>query len=339
MRILYGVQATGNGHINRSREVVKELRNRGHEVLTIFSGREKEDLWGIEEFGDHMIFKGLTFKTKNGKMQYFNTVKGLNFPGFYKDVLGLSKIVDGYHLVISDFEQITSRVAKATKTFSINLSHQASFHYNKIPNDHPSWMTMWIIKKYVECNINIGIHWFHFGNDGIIPPIIPQHLQDKTIRNKYLVYLPFEDTDKMIDVLRKFPTKDFYVYSKNAPLKTNEHIHWRPFSRTTFLTDLEEAEGIICNAGFELISESLSIGKKILCKPVKNQMEQESNASAISLLGLGKTTDEIRALVVEDFIYYSEKCRMIIPNTAKIFVDWIEKRDWTNIKTLTDSFW
>ena len=32
MKILYGVQATGNGHISRSREVIRNLKNMGQDV-------------------------------------------------------------------------------------------------------------------------------------------------------------------------------------------------------------------------------------------------------------------------------------------------------------------
>lgn len=38
MKILYGIQATGNGHITRSREVVRLLKERGHDDLTDCSG-------------------------------------------------------------------------------------------------------------------------------------------------------------------------------------------------------------------------------------------------------------------------------------------------------------
>lgn len=38
MRILFGIQLTGNGHINRSKRLISELRKRGHEVDVVVSG-------------------------------------------------------------------------------------------------------------------------------------------------------------------------------------------------------------------------------------------------------------------------------------------------------------
>ena len=45
----------------------------------------------------------------------------------------------------------------------------------------------------------------------------------------------------------------------------------------------------ITNAGFELASESLHLGKRLLVKPLAGQMEQAVNAMAIDILKLGMT--------------------------------------------------
>ena len=50
MNILYGVNATGNGHISRSRIIIAELKKRGHDISCIISGRNDDSLYDIEEF-------------------------------------------------------------------------------------------------------------------------------------------------------------------------------------------------------------------------------------------------------------------------------------------------
>ena len=52
MKILYGVQATGNGHISRSREVIRQLKDMGHDVQVILSGRDPSLLWEMETFAE-----------------------------------------------------------------------------------------------------------------------------------------------------------------------------------------------------------------------------------------------------------------------------------------------
>ena len=65
MKILYGINATGNGHISRSRITVSELKKRGYEVTVLFSGRNMNDFFDIEEFQPYIIKKGFTFVFKN----------------------------------------------------------------------------------------------------------------------------------------------------------------------------------------------------------------------------------------------------------------------------------
>ena len=43
MNILYGISATGNGHISRSRILISALKKRGHNITVLFSGRDIKD--------------------------------------------------------------------------------------------------------------------------------------------------------------------------------------------------------------------------------------------------------------------------------------------------------
>lgn len=118
--------------------------------------------------------------------------------------------------------------------------------------------------------------------------MIPHHLQnaDEIVANKILVYLPFEETAKVETVLREFDSHDFYIYGKVGGHADRGHLHLRPFSRSGFLKDLAECNGVISNAGFELPSEALHLGKRILVKPLAGQMEQVSNSLALTIMNL-----------------------------------------------------
>lgn len=45
MKILYGVQGTGNGHVTRPRIMAKAFADLGVEVDWVFSGRRREDFF------------------------------------------------------------------------------------------------------------------------------------------------------------------------------------------------------------------------------------------------------------------------------------------------------
>ena len=95
-------------------------------------------------------------------------------------------------------------------------------------------------------------------------------------------------------------------------------------SREGFKKDLYDSAGIISNAGFELASEALYLGKKILVKPLQSQMEQISNAAALEQLGYGRKMEEIDSDVIEQWLHQNHVVRITYPNTAKIIVDWIK---------------
>lgn len=340
MRILYGVQATGNGHIARSREVVKELKKRGHEVSTIFSGREEDRFWGIEDFDPYQILRGFTFKTVNGKIKIIETAMQLDFSKFYKDISNLLNSDKEYDLVISDFEPITSRFAKKKNIPSINLSHQACFYYKNVPYKVLDFIPVNITKNFAKCDINIGIHWHHFNNEEIIPPIIPNNIESRTIQNKYLLYLPFEDIKSLTNILFQFENTNFFIYTYNK-IPDMKNVFFRNFSREGFLNDLEESEGVVCNAGFELISEAIHLGKKLLVKPVGGQMEQTSNGKCIEILNLGLVAGYINEIILDVLLKTNPEnfLKREWPHTSKLFVDWLEEGDWTNIKKLSKMCW
>ncbi len=51
MKILYGVQGTGNGHITRARAMANALQERDVDVQFLVSGRPKVKLFDMEPFG------------------------------------------------------------------------------------------------------------------------------------------------------------------------------------------------------------------------------------------------------------------------------------------------
>src|SRR5690606_32265718 len=55
MKILYGVQGTGNGHITRTRAMARELGKRSVAVDYLFSGRPADKFFDMEEFGDYRV--------------------------------------------------------------------------------------------------------------------------------------------------------------------------------------------------------------------------------------------------------------------------------------------
>ncbi|MGD9157933.1 MAG: glycosyltransferase family protein [Desulfobacteraceae bacterium] len=337
MNILYGVQATGNGHISRSREIIRCLKERGHNIFVILSGRDSSLLWDIDELHPYKIYNGLTFSTYKGRIKYFKTIFNLKFSQFFSDISSFD--ASEYDIAITDFEPLTSRIARRNNIPSIGIGHQYAF-YNDIPVEGANPIARFIIKHFASVDYPIGLHWHHF-NQPILPPVVPMFNMKSlsAIENKILVYLPFEEPDDILRLLIPFKKYDFYVYHKFKKPSLKGNIRLCPFSRKGFLDDLKECGGVVTNAGFELVSEALTIGKKILIKPLSGQMEQLSNARAIKLLDLGFVMKKLEIVKLDDFLNRPCISPINYPYVAEIIANAVENGNWVDMQKTVNESW
>jgi uncharacterized protein (TIGR00661 family) len=337
MKILYGVQGTGNGHISRARKMAAHLRARGADVTYLFSGRERERLFDMECFGDFEHRTGLTMVQENGAVLFVPTVLRSQPVEFIRAVRALD--VSSYDLVISDFEPVTAWAAKLSNKTCMGIGHQYAFS-NTIPRRGDTLASDIVMKYFAPADIPVGLHWHHFDTD-ILPPIIDTQLQRKPNRNPHiLVYLPFENQSTVTQLLQRFGDFRFKQYSPDLSDGEAGNVGLRLTNLHGFRDDLCRADAVICNAGFELVGECLHMGIPTLVKPVKGQMEQMSNALALQQLGWGSATDVIDYATLKDWLYGD---RLIVPvqypDVAAALADWVLEGDWDDKYVLCDTLW
>jgi uncharacterized protein (TIGR00661 family) len=343
MKILYGVQGTGNGHISRARVMAKHFEQKGIDVDYLFSGRQKKDYFDMEQFGHVSTPKykqGLTFKVNSGKIDQFSTFRHLHFREFWRDAKNLD--LHGYDLVISDFEPISAWAAKWQKVPSLGIGHQYAFLWD-IPLAGHNFFTHNIMRYFAPVTHPVGLHWHHF-NQPILPPIIDTSLvTSPTTTRKILVYLPFEEQSVLRDMLGKIPDTEFYLYGQTGMNIDEGNIHIRKPSLLGFKQDLKEAGAVISNAGFELVSECIHLGKSMLIKPLSGQMEQKSNAKALHELGLASVMHQLEQKVIEQWLTLEEQMpNNPIPDVADKLTDWIIDGKWRkpdNLIELSNALW
>ncbi len=337
MKILFGVQTTGNGHISRSTEVVHYLKQVGAEVDVLFSGAERSPFWDYSVFEPFKVYKGLTFITSKGRISNWKTARQLDLVRFWRDLKQLD--VARYDAIVSDFEPVTAWAARLRKKTSIGISHQNAFYY-RIPRPRGGYVPLWIMRTFAPTTIKFGLHWHHF-NHPILPPIVNPDLSsaESIVQDKILVYLPFEDPHSVRELLRPFDTRRFFIYEGADVELVEGHLHRLPFSRDGFMRDLQDCAGVICQAGFELPSEGLHIGKKLLVKPVLGQFEQTSNAIALEKLGLGMSMTTLSSSAVSRWLRESDGKPAHYPNVAKVLAEWMVQGDLSDPKSLAATLW
>ncbi|PPC89041.1 MAG: glycosyltransferase [Methylobacter sp.] len=321
MKIFYGVQGTGNGHITRARAMAKELQVAGIEVNFQFSGRPAHKYFDMEVFNGYQLRHGLTFNTNKGHVNYLKTAIQAKPIRFFKEIKTLD--LSRYDLVITDFEPVTAWAARMQGVPVLGIGHQYAFNFD-IPRKGADPIAAQIMKYFAPAQRSVGLHWHHFGQP-ILPPIIETHAQpEQVVKNKIVVYLPFEEPRQVIKLLTPFVDFQFHIYSAEPAVSQFSHITCHALSRDGFQQNLYDCEGIISNAGFELASESLQLGKKILAKPLHSQMEQISNALALQQLGYGHTMKNLDQAVVDHWLHHDHAVQVTYPNVASIIVKWIQ---------------
>jgi len=339
MKILFGVQGTGNGHISRSRELVAKLRADGHDVEVVISGRKEQELKEIEIFEPYRVMKGMTLVTFKGKMNYIETMFQLDLVRLLSDVVMLDTA--GTDLIITDFEPITSMAARIRNIPSMGFGHQYAFRFD-IPVARGNIFEKYTLLNFAPARYNAGLHWSHF-NQPVFPPVIPSSLYEESslevIKKKILVYLPFEEVEDIAAFITPFDRYEFFIYGKVTESRDEGHLHFRGYSREGFLGDLRECNGVVCNAGFELPGEALHLGKKLLLRPLDGQIEQESNALAMEQLGYGMVMHSLEGSILADWL--QKPCRepLRYARTVDYISEWISSGEWDELSKYTGAAW
>tara|TARA_A100001011_G_C14270939_1_gene826947 strand:+ start:746 stop:1732 length:987 start_codon:yes stop_codon:yes gene_type:complete len=283
MKILYGIQGTGNGHISKAETIYPLLKNYGEvDVLISASNYSLKPSFPVK-----FKMKGISFSTSKGKIKYWSTLKNIDHKTFLNDINSIP--FNAYDLVVSDFEPITAWGAKKNGVKSLQISHQAAFHSIKSPRPFIINPFAEVIMKYfAPTNDYIGLHFKQYSKN-ISEPIIKKSLFNiKTkLDNHITVYLPWQDDKIIINLFSKIKDHTFHVFSPNISKDYSiKNVEYKLISNQKFVESLTSCYGVICNAGFETPSEALHLGKRLIVIPQKRQYEQKCNAIALKNMGV-----------------------------------------------------
>ncbi|WP_223788252.1 MJ1255/VC2487 family glycosyltransferase [Marinicella meishanensis] len=321
MKILYGVQGTGNGHITRARAMAQALDRHQFEVDYLFSGRPESDYFDLACFKHRRYKRGLTFVICDGQIKYLKSAMHNNLWQFHRDVKNLD--LSPYDAVLCDFEPITARACRRQNKPAIGIGHQYVFNHH-VPQQKPNWITRQVYRRFAPVTDGIGMHWHHF-HAPILPPMVePVTTTGARAADFVLVYLPFENQSHILRLLARIDHQEFVLYTPQAVISPAPHVRVKPLSRAGFQADLLRCSGVIANAGFELTSEALNLGKRILVRPLDRQSEQISNAMALEQLHYGHVTQHMNQASIEAFLISPLRVQVTFPDVADHITRWLK---------------
>jgi uncharacterized protein (TIGR00661 family) len=302
MRIFYAVQATGNGHISRARELYPYLRELG-EVDVLLSG---SNATLQPEFP-------VTYRS-NGLSLFYSTCGGLNYSRTIRNAhvfsvarYSASLPLESYDLIINDFDFVTAYACWKRNLRSVQFGHQASFQSAHTPRPaHRSRLGELILKYYGKASHYVGLHFRPY-DDYIFPPVIKQTIRDAAPADHghITVYLPAHQRhciEPILKGVRPWPVHWFLPDVIKSYQEDN--ITYFPINQADFNQSLIYCHGLMTAGGFETPSEALYLRKKLLSIPIMDQYEQQCNAAALALLGIkvmkdlnAETKDELYAWI------------------------------------------
>lgn len=303
MKILYSVQATGNGHISRAHQLYPYLCALG-QVDILLSGSNATLQMDIPI---KFRAQGMSlFYSECGGLDYIKTFKAFSYRRIKREAQDLP--VRNYDLIINDFDHITARACKIHGVPSIQFGHQASFMSNITPRpESKSIIGEAILKYYAPATHYVGLHFERY-DQFIFPAVIKDtFLQCKPSDQGHItVYLPSYDKICLEEILREVAPLDIHWFTKEITEPYREgNIHYFPVSQKYFNESLIHCHGLLTGGGFETPAEALYLGKKLLTIPIKGQYEQACNAAALEKMGV-------------------LKMNMLNQNTKQTFFDWLK---------------
>ncbi len=320
MKILYGINTNGQGHINRSRVIINELMKDGHEVHVLFSGKEPPKyaydiapvafyrLGPIDMYKDNKVDVSKTLQVNLGSMCKLTRSR--------RDLLEITN-AEKYDVIFTDFEPTSSVVGRILKKPVVCIDHQQSLFHPA--NDEAPAKN--ILKMGMKFAIRIMAPYFSHcfsidfvnkiqavDNHSLFPLIWKSEFNDLkiTYEKHNLVYLARCDKDEIIKVLSTFPGEIFYVYGFNINEKCN-NVFFKKTSRDGFLKDLTSCKNVIGNAGFNLAWEACIAKKNIWMIPHTNNFEQLSNAHRLKNLSRAFVSDSLTKNEMRCFLSKSEE--------------------------------
>lgn len=241
-----------------------------------------------------------------------------------------------YDLVISDNESIVAWSAKLSGIPVMALGHHVAVNHHQLPYEGANLTRIWQ-QWLLPADYRLGFHWIPFAQN-ILPPIVPSY-QTTCIKNKVVVYLPYEPLEAIKNLLECFPNTEFYCFHPAAETGSIGNIHYRMDDHEQLVEDMKSCKGVISHAQFDVINTALKMGKSLLIKPLEQELVQTIDASLLIKLGWAKLMHYLNANAVEDFLESEPQPPVGFSSDPCLLVEWIMAEKWHEMNLLHDRVW
>jgi len=300
VRIVYGCNSQGQGHLSKAATMVPLLESRGHDVRVISSGPRPPSIY---QFTWHRHLPGLPYVLCDGKTNHWQTVRNWarTLPGTISSLMDLKRMIQDFepHLIISDFEPMTASPLLQAKCDVVSMCRQVALLDPNVPLPPGESLQRRIAGTMIR-TFTMGAtryHGFHYSPDShrCIPPVIREGLMRMPVVNgKHLFIYNYHHTGKgEIDRLLSWSKRNqIPVRAYGFPGEIARGLHgdvlMQPSDRHQMMVDLATCRAAIVTSGLTTPLEAFLLQKPVVTVPLEDQWEQYTNSWHLELAGMAK---------------------------------------------------
>lgn len=302
MRIVYGVQSTGKGHLSRFLGLKPLFDQDGHDLLVIVTGNPAPPRYFLDTIEDvrcerfaglSMIEDGVGGVSKRGTVKAFAT----HLPGLLESFYRAHFMISAFDpdLIVSDFDPITGSPFVVPSVPKVGISNHFTLSHPSIaplPKLKMERFNVSLIGKLFTSGLDVrlGCHFYPI-DEACLPPILrPEILSARVDNHGHLVvYHSFHGLlAPIVAYAERNPERPVIVYGyESRPAGTPDNIRFET-DPGRFAHDLATCDAYVGTAGFQTICEAFFLGKKLVVQPIAGQYEQKWNAAQLELHGMGR---------------------------------------------------
>lgn len=302
MKVLFGVQSEGNGHMTQALCVQEYLKTRNYEIGPAFVAKKNKGLakYFTDAF-DTFEYEGFDFVFgKDGKVIIWQT--------FLKGCIEMPKLIYSFikicakikkekpDMIVNFYEPLVGLTAIFFRDIKyISFGHQyamESSRYPKINGFFFQKMFLGLINKVTSINAKIvALSYYKFDSEDMIvcPPILRKesyNTSNKT-ENFVLVYLMNEDmVSGLVDSAALHPDLNIECFTKlTRKHQTISNVKLYNLDGQLFQEKMKVCNAVVCSGGFETSAEAILQHKPLLMVPLPNHFEQYANCNDAKIHG------------------------------------------------------
>lgn len=302
VRIVYGVQSTGKGHLSRLLGLLPLFRREGHDLLVFVTGRWDPPSYFLDALaptryrrfaGVSMVEDGVGGVSKRGTVKAFAT----RLPGLFHSFRRAQRLISVFNpdLIVSDFDPVTGSPFVAPSVLKVGIGNH--FTLARPGAAHPPGLKMErfnvrVVEKLFTSglDVRIGCHFYPLDEETLPPILRPDALAyEPENRGHLLVYHAFPGLlEPIVDYAKRHPETPIVVYGyRSRPRGVPDSVRFEN-DANRFLADLATCDAFVGTAGFQTIAEAFYFGKKLVMQPIEGHYEQLWNAAEVERHGMGR---------------------------------------------------